>query len=71
MTHERITEDPDMQNATAALIRAAKRARQIAQQTGTAIVVVRQGRLVREKPDSVEQRPSAEESASNLQSGSD
>lgn len=48
MKSESITEDPDMQKATAALLRAAKRARQVAQQTGTAIVVVRNGELVRE-----------------------
>jgi hypothetical protein len=42
--------DPDMQNATAALIRAAARARQIALQTGTAIVYIRDGQLVREIP---------------------
>lgn len=48
MKPESIADDPDMQKATTALIRAAKRARQIAQQTGTAIVVVRDGELVRE-----------------------
>jgi len=42
--------DPDMQNATAALIRAAKRARQVVAQTGTEIVVIRDGKLVREIP---------------------
>ena len=42
--------DPDMQNATAALIRAAKRARELAAQTGTEIVVIRDGKLVREIP---------------------
>lgn len=45
--------DPDMQKATAALERAAKRARQIAQQTGTALVVIRDGQLVREIPQPV------------------
>ncbi|MGH2506390.1 MAG: hypothetical protein ACRDHZ_03090 [Ktedonobacteraceae bacterium] len=44
--------DPDMQKATAALKRAAKRARQIAQQTGTAVVVIRDGQLIREIPKS-------------------
>ncbi|MGH9549903.1 MAG: hypothetical protein ACRD3W_11030 [Terriglobales bacterium] len=48
MKPKSIADDPDMQKATTALIRAAKRARQIAQQTGTAIVVVRDGELVRE-----------------------
>jgi len=42
--------DPDMRAATAALIRAAQRARLIAQQTGTAIIVVRDGQLIREVP---------------------
>ncbi|MDZ4834206.1 MAG: hypothetical protein SGJ27_10555 [Candidatus Melainabacteria bacterium] len=50
MSSEGIANDPDMQNATIALLRAAKRARQIAQQTGTAIVVIRDGVLVREIP---------------------
>jgi len=39
-----------MQKATIALIRAAKRARQLALQTRTAIVVFRDGQLVREMP---------------------
>jgi hypothetical protein len=47
--------DPDMKNATAALIRAAKRARTLAAQTGTEIVVVRDGKLIREIPQ-LEQR---------------
>lgn len=42
--------DPDMQKATAALKRAAIRARLIAQQTGTSVVVVRDGQLIREIP---------------------
>lgn len=42
--------DPDMQNATAALIRAAKRARKLAAQTGTEIVVRRDGKRIREFP---------------------
>jgi len=42
--------DQDMQNATAALIRAAKRARELAARTGTELVVVRDGKLVREIP---------------------
>lgn len=50
MKSDSITDDPDMQNATAALIRAAKRARKIAEQTGTAIVIVRDGQIVRETP---------------------
>ncbi|MBX9724685.1 MAG: hypothetical protein K2X81_24990 [Candidatus Obscuribacterales bacterium] len=42
--------DPDMENATIALIRASKRARQLAAQTGTEFVVMRDGKLVREIP---------------------
>ncbi|MDR3616412.1 MAG: hypothetical protein P4L53_22820 [Candidatus Obscuribacterales bacterium] len=49
MKKESLT-DPDMQAATAALMRAAQRARLIAQQTGTAIIFVRDGQLVREVP---------------------
>jgi hypothetical protein len=46
-----------MENATAALIRAAKAARKLARQTGTPIVVLRDGMLVTEIPisDEVEQ----------------
>lgn len=43
-------DDQDMQKAPAALLRAAKRARQIAQETGTELVVVRNGKLVCEIP---------------------
>jgi hypothetical protein len=42
--------DPDMQGAAAALVRAAKRARKLAAQTGTEIVVMRDGKLIREFP---------------------
>jgi len=42
--------DEDMQNSMAALIRASKRARKLAQQTRTEFVVVRDGKLVREIP---------------------
>ncbi len=42
--------DADMQAVPAALLRAARRAREIARQTGTAIVVVRDGKLVEERP---------------------
>lgn len=42
--------DEDMHNATAALLRAAIRARKLAEQTGTEIVVMRDGKLVREIP---------------------
>jgi len=40
--------DADMQAAPGALLRAARRAREIARQTGTAIVYVRDGVLVKE-----------------------
>lgn len=54
--------DPDMEQATAALLRAARRARKLAQQTGTAIIVRRDGKLVREipRPDDNEQKPTAQ-----------
>ena len=39
----------DMQAAPAALLRAARRAREIARQTNTAIVIVRDGKLVEER----------------------
>ena len=38
----------DMQAAPAALLRAARRAREIARQTNTAIVIMRDGKLVEE-----------------------
>ncbi len=41
--------DTDMQAAPAVLLRAARRAREIAWQTGTAVVVVRDGKLVEER----------------------
>lgn len=41
--------DADMQAAPAALLRAGLRAREIARQTDTAVVVMRNGRLVEEK----------------------
>ncbi len=41
----------DMQAAPQALLRAAGRAREIARQTNTAIVIVRNGVLVEEHPD--------------------
>jgi hypothetical protein len=40
--------DADMQAAPGALLRAARRAREIARQTNTGIVVVRDGKLVEE-----------------------
>ena len=41
--------DADMQAAPKALQRAARRAREIARQTGTPLVIVRDGKLVEEK----------------------
>ncbi len=41
--------DPDMEAVIPALIRAGQRAREVARQTGTAIVVVRDGKIVEEK----------------------
>ncbi len=41
--------DSDTEGALAALIRAGQRAREVARQTGTAIVVVRDGEIVEEK----------------------
>ena len=40
--------DADMQAAPRALLRAARRAREIARQTNTAIVIVRNGELIEE-----------------------
>jgi hypothetical protein len=56
VTQEHLSDDPDMQKATAALIRAAKRARELAQQTGTEFVVIRDGQLVREIPPPVSKK---------------
>lgn len=41
--------DADMQDVLPALLRAARKAREIAWQTGTAIVVMRDGKLIEEK----------------------
>jgi hypothetical protein len=46
--------DADMQGAPAALLRAGQRAREIARQTGTAVVVMRDGKLIEEKVDEVQ-----------------
>jgi hypothetical protein len=46
--------DADMQAAPAALVRAARRAREIARQTGTGVVVVCDGKLVEERPEAPE-----------------
>ena len=49
--------DAAMQGVDAALLRAAQRAREIARQTGTAIVIVRDGALVEERCDDVSAAP--------------
>ena len=46
-----INEDPDMQGAMPALMRAVKRAHKIAHQTGTNIVTMRDGKVVEAPPD--------------------
>ena len=43
--------DPDMQAAPAVLFRAAQRAHLIAHQTGTGVVVMRDGKVVEIEPD--------------------
>ncbi len=48
----------DMQAAPRALLRAARRAREIARQTNTAIVIVRDGVLVEEKVTEIEDEKS-------------
>jgi len=48
-------QDDDMQAVQPALLRAARRAREIARQTGTAVVVVRDGKLVEERQSASEQ----------------
>ena len=49
--------DADMQAAPAALLRAARRAREIARQTNTAIVIMRDGRLVEETASAFDSEP--------------
>ena len=46
--------DPDMEAVIPALIRAGQRAREIARQTGTAVVVERDGQIVKEKQPRLE-----------------
>lgn len=45
--------DPDMQAVPIALMRAAQRARELARQTGTRLVVMHDGRLVELDPERV------------------
>ena len=49
--------DADMQAAPRALLRAAQRAREVARQTNTALVVIRDGRLVEESAADAEDDP--------------
>jgi imidazolonepropionase-like amidohydrolase len=43
--------DADMQEAPRALLRAAQRAREIARQKGTGVVILRDGKIVEVSPD--------------------
>ena len=52
--------DEDLRNALPAMQRAAQRARQIAAQTQTAIIVMRDGQMVREYPSLNDQDISAD-----------
>jgi len=53
--------DKDMQAAPRALLRAARRAREIARQTNTAIVIIRDGVLVEERVPDIEPDPTSAE----------
>lgn len=57
--HDLVSKLPnaDMQAAPAALLRAARRAREIAWQTNTAIVIVRDGVLVEERVEKQDDSP--------------
>ena len=61
--------DPDMQAAPSALARAAQRAREIARQTGTALVIVRDGVLIEEPV--TDQAIEARESKDEISGGTD
>ncbi len=52
--------DEDLRNALPAMQRAVQRARQIAAQTQTAIIVMRDGQMVREYPSLNDQNVSAD-----------
>jgi hypothetical protein len=43
--------DEDMQGVLNALVRAGRRAREVARQTGTAVVIVRDGKLIEEREE--------------------
>ncbi len=49
-------QDPDLMHVAAALARASKRARKLAEQTGTEFVVIRDGKLVREVPKAADNK---------------
>ena len=51
--------DADMQEAPKALLRAARRAREIAKRMGTGVIVFRDGVIVEESPDEDTEDPSA------------
>lgn len=46
--------DADMQAAPVALLRAARRAREVARQTNTAVIILRDGELVEERAPAAE-----------------
>lgn len=46
--------DADMQAAPKALLRAARRARELGRQTGTGIVVIRNGQLIDVPPEDID-----------------
>jgi len=60
--------DPDMEAVLPALARAAQRAREIARKTGTAIVVVRDGKIIEEKQPPEKARNSGGPETSSPQS---
>ena len=49
--HISIEDDQDMQGVMPALLRAAKQAHKIAHQTGTKVVIMRDGKVVHVPPD--------------------
>jgi hypothetical protein len=49
--------DPDLRLSQAALERAARRAREVAARTGTELIVRRDGRIARIRPDAKDMQP--------------
>ena len=45
--------DPDFVNSEIALMRAARKARQLAQQAGIGVIVLQDGQIMEERPDHV------------------